>query len=107
MVCGPYGTGAIDERDRAQNLRSLNEAALALFERGHVPLIGVSVALPIIDIAGSDRYDEVMMPLSMALAERCDAALRIGGPSAGADAEIARFIERRLPVYRSLNEVPY
>jgi hypothetical protein len=32
-----------------------------------------------------------MLPLSLALAERCDACLRIGGPSAGADAEVATF----------------
>ena len=33
----------------------------------------------------------IMMPLSLALAERCDAFLRIGGPSVGADQEMARF----------------
>ena len=46
------------------------------------------------------------MPLSLALAERCDAVLRIGGPSAGADAELARFRDAGKPVFRSVEDVP-
>jgi hypothetical protein len=46
------------------------------------------------------------MPLSLALAERCDAVLRIGGPSAGADAEAARFAAAGKPVFRDVAEVP-
>ena len=53
-----------------------------------------------------DAFDEVMMPLSLALAERCDAVLRIGGPSAGADAEAARFAAAGKPVFRDAAEVP-
>jgi len=41
MVGVPYGTGAKSAADRAANLRYLNEAALALFRNGHVPIIGV------------------------------------------------------------------
>jgi len=47
-----------------------------------------------------------MMPLSLELANRCDAVLRIGGASQGADQEVVRFIARALPVYHSLEEVP-
>jgi len=32
--------------------------------------------------------------------------LRIGGPSGGADAEVAQFRARGLPVYRAIEEVP-
>jgi hypothetical protein len=39
--------------------------------------------------------DEIMMPLSLAAAERCDACLRIGGPSAGAGEAVARFPRTR------------
>ena len=45
------------------------------------------------------------MPLSLALAERCDAFLRIGGASVGADQEMARFIAAGKPVYRSVEEI--
>ena len=48
----------------------------------------------------------IMMPMSLAAAERCDACLRIGGESKGADDEAESFKARGLPVYRSIEEVP-
>lgn len=106
MVAGPYRSEAATPEARAEKLAVLNRAAYALFQRGHVPVIGVNCALPIIAAAGADAYDAVMLPLSLALAERCDACLRIGGPSAGADEEAARFTARGLPVYHELDAVP-
>ena len=106
MVSGPYTSGARSEAERAENLRVLNRAALALHRAGHVPIIGVNLALPIIDSAGPDAFDGIMMPLSLALAERCDACLRVGGPSRGADEEVARFVAAGKPVFGSLHEVP-
>ena len=106
MVAGPYRAGAMKKAARAANLRVLNEAALAVFRRGHLPVIGVNLALPIIEAAGPESFDEIMMPVSLAVAERCDAVLRIGGPSGGADDEVARFRERGLPVFHALDEIP-
>ena len=108
MVAGPYRSGAADEAARAANLCVLNEAAVALLRAGHVPVIGVNMALPMIAAAkgGDAAYREIMMPVSLALAERCDACLRIGGPSRGADDEVARFRNAGRPVYRALAEVP-
>lgn len=106
MVAGPYRAGAIDDDARAANLRALNEAALEVFRRGHLPVIGVNLALPIIEAAGAESFDEIMMQLSLAAAERCDAVLRIGGPSGGADEEVAWFRERGLPVFDALDEIP-
>ena len=106
MVAGPYSTGAADSEARAANLRALNEAAVAVFERGHLPVIGVNLALPVVEAAGPGSYEQIMMPVSLALAERCDAVLRIGGPSDGADQEVARFVARGLQVYRSLDALP-
>ncbi len=106
MVSGPYTSGGADVERRAANLRAMNDAAVALFRRGHVPVIGVNAALPMIEAAGSASFDEIMMPVSLALAERCDACLRIGGPSTGADEEAELFRRRGLPVYRSVDEVP-
>ncbi len=104
MVSGPYTAGGADAAGRAANLRAMNVVALALHRMGHVPVIGVNMALPVIE-AGGDP-DGVMMPLSLALAQRCDACLRIGGPSAGADAEAARFRDAGKPVFRALDAVP-
>lgn len=108
MVAGPYTSGGADEETRAANLRALNEAALALLRRGYVPVVGVNMALPVIAAAGGGTaaFEEVMMPLSLALAARCDACLRVGGPSAGADTEVDRFLASGRPVYRSVAEVP-
>ena len=88
MVAGPYTSGAPTQAERDANLRAMTRAAYQVFRRGHVPVIGVCCALPLIEEAGPGAWDAVMMPLSLALAERCDAALRIGGPSQGADQEV-------------------
>ena len=106
MVAGPYTTGGAGAATRVARLAAMNRAALALFRAGHVPVIGVNMALPVIAAAGDAAFGEIMMPLSLALAERCDACLRIGGPSAGADAEAARFAAAGKPVWCSLAEVP-
>lgn len=106
MVTGPYTTGARNAADRERNLASLNRAALEVFRRGHVPVIGVNMALPVIEVAGAESYEEIMMPLSLALAERCDAILRIEGPSAGADDEVRRVLERGGTLYRSIHDIP-
>lgn len=106
MVAGPYRSGSSEPAVWAENLAALNRAAHAVFRKGHVPIIGVNMALPIIDAAGPQSYPEIMMTLSLDLAERCDAVLRIGGPSAGADEEVRRFEERGLTVFRSLDEIP-
>ena len=104
MIAGPYTSGGADAARRAANLRALNEAALAVLRRGHVPVIGVNMALPVIEAGGG--FEEVMMPLSLALAERCDACLRIGGESAGADAEVERFRAAGKAVWFGVEAMP-
>ena len=106
MIAGPYRTGARTESERQQNLATLNAAAVELFRKGHVPIVGVNLALPIIAAAGDVAYDAIMMPMSLALAERCDAVLRLDGASPGADDEVDRIRARGGPVYRSVAEVP-
>ena len=108
MVSGPYTAGNAGPKRRAKNLMAMNDAALELFRAGHQPIIGVNMALPIIEAAGGgeDAYDEIMMPLSLDLADRCDACLRVGGPSTGADDEMKRFKASGRPVYRNVDEVP-
>ena len=110
MVSGPYATGALTSADRAENLKLLNAAALEIFRLGHVPVIGVNMALPMIwsspQDQDADAFERIMMPISLALAERCDACLRIGGPSKGADEEVAAFRAKGKKVYTDLSELP-
>ena len=84
----------------------MNRAAYEVFRKGHIPIIGVNLALPVIEAAGDDSYDEVMMPLSLALAARCDAILRLEGVSAGADKEVERARAHGGIVYSRIEEIP-
>lgn len=106
MIAGPYSAGAKTQADREANLLALNRAAYQVFRKGHVPIIGVNLALPMIQAAGPQVYDSVMMPLSLALADRCDAILRIEGRSTGADEEVERVQARGGFVYHSIAEIP-
>ena len=106
MVAGPYRTGTRTESERAENLRELNRFAYEVSRRGHVPIVAANLALPIIEAAGPGRYEEIMMPLSLSIAERCDAVLRVGGASAGADEEVEIVRARGGAVYRSLEALP-
>jgi hypothetical protein len=103
MVAGPYG--APTAKARAANLARMNEAAAAVLARGHVPVIGVNAALPVLGAAKLPHTDPAMMTISLALAARCDAVLHIGR-SLGADreAELIRSLGR--PVYQRVEELP-
>ncbi len=96
LVAGPYRGGTDDVPERlAANVETMNRAALEVFRAGHTPLTGEAVALPLIALAGSERvgdavFDEIFHPVARRLLDRCDAVLRVGGPSAGADEMVAR-----------------
>jgi hypothetical protein len=112
LVAGPYRSGTGDDPDRIDaNMRAMNEAALRLFRHGHIPVTGEALALPLIALAGSTAigdgpFSEIFHPLAERLVRRCDACLRIGGPSQGADAMVRIAEAAGLTVFRSLDEVP-
>ena len=106
MVAGPYTANAATAEERVANLGAMNRAAVALFDRGWTPVIGVNMALPVIAAAGEARFDDIMAPISLSLAARCDAVLRIGGPSTGADAELDLIRKQGGAVYFQLEDVP-
>ncbi|MDX2224281.1 MAG: hypothetical protein SFV21_16140, partial [Rhodospirillaceae bacterium] len=106
MIAGPYTSEGASALQRAENLRRMNLAALAVWDKGHTPLIGVNAVMPMIECAGHHRYDELMMPICLDLAGRCDAVLRIGGFSRGADQEVERIASHGGRVFRDIAEVP-
>jgi len=106
MISGPYRSGSDDPKVWEENLKRMNEEAYKVFLKGHIPVIGVNMVLPIIGIAGKELYNELMMPMSMPLAEHCNAVYRINGASEGADLEVQHFIDAHKPIYYSLNEIP-
>lgn len=112
LIAGPYRSGTGDDPGKmAANLRRLEAAAWPIFERGHVPMIGEWVALPVLMGAGGGAvgdalYDRVMHPTAERLLQHCDAVLRLEGASAGADNDVRIARARGLPVYRSVDEIP-
>ena len=112
LVAGPYRSGTGDNPARlAANVAAMNAAALEVFRAGHLPVTGEALALPLIESAGGERvgdrvFDEIFHPIARRLLARCDAVLRIGGASAGADAmvEIARGAGK--PVFDAVGELP-
>ncbi len=106
MIAGPYTSGSTDKEKWKQNHKELNRYGFEVYKKGHIPVIGVNTALPIIELAGYDKFDELMMPISLAMANVCDAVLRVGGASAGADQEVEMFRKKGIDVYLSLEEVP-
>ena len=103
MVAGPYS--APTPEGRAANLRRMNEAAAELARRGHVPVVGVNAALPVLEAAGLPHTDPLMMTLSLTLAARCDACLRIGrSPGADREADLIKGLGQ--PVYERIEDVP-
>lgn len=109
LIAGPYRSGTDGDPARvAQNLARLEEASAPIFARGHVPMIGEWVALPILAnrTEGDAGDGDVMYETAHRLLQHCDAVLRLPGASAGADKDVEIARERGLPVYFSLDEIP-
>ncbi len=103
VVAGPYTAPTAEQRRK--NLDAMNRAAALVLKKGHIPVIGMNAALPVIEQAQPDNPYQAVMDISLALAGRCDAILMIG-ESPGANMEREVFRRKGLPVYESLNEIP-
>ena len=112
LVAGPYRSGTNDDPAKiAANMLAMNQAALRLFRAGHLPITGEALALPLIEIAGSRRigdavFDEIFHPIAERILRRCDACLRIGGASKGADEMVQIAQAMGQTVYRRIEDVP-
>jgi hypothetical protein len=112
LIAGPYRSGTGDDpRLVAANVRAMTEMALRVFRAGHLPVLGEWLALPLIEQAGSQRtgdavFNEIFHPIARRLVERCDACLRIGGPSQGADEMVALARQAGRRVFTSLEQLP-
>ncbi|MDZ3826908.1 MULTISPECIES: NUDIX domain-containing protein [Pseudomonas] len=112
LVAGPYRSGTGDDPAAiAANLQAMQACAAELLQAGHFPLLAEWVALPLVQLAGSQHVgDEVYQAhfhdYAKTLLQRCDAVLRIGGESAGADQMVELARQRGLAVYHDLREIP-
>jgi hypothetical protein len=112
LVAGPLRGGTGDDPDLIQrNIDEMTRVALDLYQRGHLPVVGEWLSLPLIAAAGSERvgdeiYDLIQHPLAEAILRRCDGCLRIGGVSRGADQMVDAAHELGKLVWLSPDDVP-
>ncbi|OLP53857.1 DUF4406 domain-containing protein [Rhizobium rhizosphaerae] len=112
LIAGPYRSGTNDDPAlMAQNLKKLEAPSYALFQAGHVPMIGEWVALPVWHAAGGAAvgdalYEEIFHPVAGRLLALCDGVLRLPGASKGADNDVRIARERGIPVWTRLEDVP-
>jgi hypothetical protein len=112
LIAGPYRSGTGDNPELIRkNVELMESYALPIFRAGHIPVLGEWFALPLVALAGSrkvgdDAFNEIFHPIAARLQEKCDAVLRVGGVSAGADEMVRVGESLGLKIYRSLQEIP-
>jgi hypothetical protein len=112
LIAGPYRSGTNDDpKLMKQNLDRLESVALPLFRKGHIPLIGEWIALPLIRLAGSQQpgdeaWSAIQYPVAHRMLEKCDGVLRLEGASKGADEDVRRAKELGLQIYYKVEDVP-
>lgn len=102
-IAGPYSAPTAAQRQ--SNLDALNEMAARVFDMGHIPFIGINMALPVIALSETENEYAAIMAISMAVVDKCDAILMLG-ESRGANMEKEHIASKGLPVYHSLEEIP-
>lgn len=112
LIAGPYRSGTGDDPGKlAQNVRHMEAYTLPIFRAGHVPILGEWLALPLTQLAGSQQvgdepFNEIFHPIAERLLSHCNAVLRVGGTSQGADRMVAVAREHNLRVFYKLADVP-
>jgi hypothetical protein len=112
LVAGPYRSGTDGDPTRiAANVAAMTRVALELYRRGHLPVLGEWFALPLIEAAREHGWDgdpdaAIFHPVAESVLGRCDACLRIGGASEGADRMVATARRLGKVVYTDLEQIP-
>jgi hypothetical protein len=111
LIAGPYRSGTGDDPEKmAANVHFMESFALPIFRLGHIPVLGEWYALPLLQLAGSrkigdEAYEEIFHPIAERLLEKCDAVLRVGGASQGADLMVEVGRKHGLKIYTTLEEI--
>ena len=112
LVAGPYRSGTNDNPELIEkNVKAMTDTALEVFRMGHMPVLGEWFALPLIHAAGSTKigdevFNEIFHPIAVDLIDHCDAVLRIGGASSGADEMVRTGEQKGKTIFYSKDEIP-
>jgi hypothetical protein len=112
LVAGPYRSGTNDDPKLIEkNVETMESFALPIFRAGHIPVLGEWLALPLVKLGGSRQigdevFNEVFHPIATRLLEKCDAVLRVGGPSSGADEMVRVGRSLGLSIYTDPAQIP-
>lgn len=112
LVAGPYRSGTNDNPDLiAANVKAMTDTALELYKMGHMPVLGEWFALPLIEAAGSKEvgdevFNNIFHPIASQLIDHCDAVLRIGGSSTGADEMVNVGQSKSKIIFHNKSEIP-
>lgn len=112
LVAGPYRSGTNDDPALiAANVKQMTTVALELHRMGHLPVMGEWFALPLIEEAGSKHigdkiFNDIFHPIAIQLIDHCDAVLRIGGPSSGADEMVRAGREKGKIIFLEKEDIP-
>ena len=112
LVAGPYRSGTNDDPALiAANVKAMTDTALELYRMGHMPVLGEWFALPLIEAAGSKQvgdeiFNEIFHPVAVQLIDHCDAVLRIGGASKGADEMVNTGRVKNKIIFYKLEDIP-
>jgi hypothetical protein len=112
LVAGPYRSGTNDDPQLiAANVKAMTDSALKIYNIGHLPVLGEWFALPLIEAAGSKKigdemFNKIFHPIAVQLIDHCDAVLRIGGPSAGADEMVNTGKAKNKMIFHDIEEIP-
>lgn len=112
LIAGPYRSGTNDDPEKIQaNVHLMESFAVPIFRKGHIPVLGEWFALPLVSLAGSkqigdEAFNEIFHPIAERLLEKCDAVLRVGGTSSGADLMVKTAQNLGLQIFYSMDDIP-
>jgi len=112
LIAGPYRSGTGDDSQKIEaNVHAMEAYAPPIFRLGHIPILGEWLALPLVKLAGSkqigdEAFNKIFHPIAERLLEKCDAVLRVGGASQGADLMVSVAQKLGLKIFNSLEEIP-
>lgn len=112
LIAGPYRSGTNDDPKKIQaNVHFMESFALPIFRKGHIPVLGEWFALPLLALAdskeiGDEPFNEIFHPIAVKLLDKCDAVLRVGGASSGADLMVSTAKEKGATIFYSFEEIP-